>query len=605
MNDPTPKKPILKKAAKPAVESVPKPRPKLRLREGMLIKDVSEKMKIRLKDLLDKLGEKGFILTANDLLDEAHAAPLTAVTGYDVEFFSLEREMKLRAESHASEMVPRPPVVTIMGHVDHGKTTLLDAIRSSRLVDKESGGITQHIGAYRVIYKNHPITFIDTPGHQAFTQLRARGAKLTDIVILVVAADDGVMPQTKEAIDHAKAAGVPIIVAVNKMDKPEANPERVKQQLSKEGLLVEDWGGKIVSVQISAKDKKNIDDLLEMVLLLAEVTEIKANPKGPAQGVVLEARLDAQKGPLATVIIQQGTLGHAQAFISGTATGKVRALFDDAGKPIKSAGPSVPVEVLGFSEVPSAGNHFQVVDDTETARLIAQYRLSKVKKEEPVRPEHVTLDDLFKKIEEGRLKDLSIVLKADVQGSVEVLVEVLPTLSTEKVKINIIHAATGAITEADVLLASASDGIVIGYNLKPNPKVVDLAKKEDVEIRTYRIIYELTEDVKKALIGMLEPVIKETFQGRAEVRRIFQIPKIGVIAGCYVTDGKLTRSSEIRVLRNKKIVHQGRLSSLKHIKENVTEIKKDYECGIGLEKFQDVQPGDIIEAYIKEKVKAE
>jgi len=605
MNNPTTKKPTIKKVVKPAVESAPKPRPKLLLREGMLIKDVSEKMKLRLKDLLDKLGEKGFALTANDLVDEAHAAPLTAVTGYDVEFVSLEREMKLGAESRASEMVPRPPVVTIMGHVDHGKTTLLDAIRSSRLVDKESGGITQHIGAYRVLYKNRPITFIDTPGHQAFTQLRARGAKLTDIVSLVVAADDGVMPQTKEAIDHAKAAGVPIIVAVNKMDKPEANPERVKQQLSKEGLLVEDWGGKIISVQISAKDKTNIDDLLEMVLLLAEVTEIKANPRGLAQGVVLEARLDAQKGPLATVIIQQGTLGHAQAFISGTATGKVRALFDDAGKPIKSAGPSVPVEVLGFSEVPSAGNYFQVVNDTETARLIAQYRLSKVKKEEPVRLEHATLDDLFKKIEEGQVKELALVLKADVQGSVEVLVDVLHSLSTEKVKISIVHAATGGITEADVLLASASNAIIVGYNLKPNPKVVDLARKENVEIRTYRIIYELTEDIKKALIGMLDPVIKETYQGRAEVRRIFQIPKIGVIAGCYVTDGKITRSSEIRVLRNKQVVHQGRISSLKHVKENVTEVKKDYECGIGLEKFHEVQPGDIIEAYIKEKVKAE
>ncbi len=605
MNNPTTKKPTVKKAAKPAAESAPKPKPKLLLREGMTIKDVSEKTKIRLKDLLDKLEEKGFALAANDLVDDVHAAPLAALTGFDVECVSLEREMKLRAESQASEMVARPPIVTIMGHVDHGKTTLLDAIRSSRLVDKESGGITQHIGAYRVIYKNRPVTFIDTPGHQAFTQLRARGAKLTDIVILVVAADDGVMPQTKEAIDHAKAAGVPIIVAINKIDRPEANPERVKQQLSKESLLVEEWGGKTVSVEISAKDKKNIDDLLEMILLLAEVTEIKANPKGPAQGVVLEARLDSQKGPLATVIIQQGTLGHGEAFISGTVTGKVRALFDDAGKPIKSAGPSLPVEVLGFSEVPAAGNSFQVVDDTETARLIAQYRLSKIKKEEPVRPEHVTLDELFKKIEEGQVKELSIVLKADVQGSVEVLTEVLPSLSTEKVKIKIIHAATGAITEADVLLASASDAIIIGYNLKPNPKVMDLAKKEDVEIRTYRVIYELTEDISKALIGMLEPVIKETYQGRAEVRRIFQIPKIGTIAGCYITDGRITRNSEIRVLRSKEVIHQGRISSLKHLKENVTEVKKDYECGIGLEKFHEFQPGDVIEATIKEKVKAE
>jgi translation initiation factor IF-2 len=608
MNNPTPKKSISKKApavaAKP-VEAAPKPRPKLFLREGLLIKEIADRMGIKLKELLDKLATKGHVLTAGDLFNETLAAPLREVTGFELEFVTLEQEMKVAADGKASEMVPRSPIVTIMGHVDHGKTTLLDSIRSSHLVDKESGGITQHIGAYRVIFKNRPITFIDTPGHEAFTRLRARGAQLTDIVVLVVAADDGVMPQTKEAINHAKAAGVPIIVAINKIDKPEANLDRIKQQLSKEGLMVEDWGGKTISVAISAKEKKNIDDLLDMILLQADMLELKANPKAPAQGVVLEARLDAQKGPIGTVIIQHGTLVYGQSFVSGLSAGKVKAMFDDLGKPLKSAGPSMPVEILGFSEVPAAGDSFQVVETQESARAISQYRLSRVKKDEPIRKEQTSLEDLFKQIEEGKAKELALVLKADVQGSVEVLRDTIPALSTDKVNINIVQAATGAINEADVLLASASGAIVIGYNLKPNAKVQELAKKEDVEIRTYKIIYQLTEDIKKAVIGMLDPVIKETFLGRAEVRRVFQIPKVGSIAGCFVTDGKITRNSEIRVVRNKQILHQGRISSLKHVKENVTEVKKDYECGIALEKFQDIQPGDTIESYIKEKVRPE
>jgi translation initiation factor IF-2 len=594
-----------KNVVPPPEPPAPKARQKLVLREGLLIKDVAELMKMKLRDLLDKLGERGLALTANDLVDAGHVEPLARALGADVEFLSVEQEAKLRAESRPVDLLPRPPVVTIMGHVDHGKTTLLDAIRSSRLVDKEFGGITQHIGAYRVSHKNRPITFIDTPGHEAFTQLRARGARLTDIVVLVVAADDGVMPQTKEAIDHAKAAGVPIIVAINKMDMPDANAERVKQQLSKEGLLVESWGGKIVSVEISAKTKENIDDLLEMIVLTADVAELKANPRVPAQGVVLEARLDAQKGPLATVIVQFGTLGLGESFVSGTLAGKVRALFDEAGKPIKSAGPSAPVEVLGFSEVPAAGSPFQVVESQENARLIAQYRLSKVKKDEPVRTDRMTLDELFKRAEEGQVKELAIVLKADVQGSVEVLRDVLPPLSSDKVKINLVHAATGAITEADVVLASATDAIILGYNIKPTPKIQEIARKENVEIRTYKIIYQLTEDLKKALIGMLEPVIRDVYQGRAEVRRIFQIPKVGTIAGCYVTDGKIARNAEIRVLRNRAVLHVGRISSLKHVKENVTEVKKEYECGIALDKFHDIQPGDLLEAYVKEKVKAE
>ena len=595
------KKPTVKK---PAKEAPPKPRHKITIWEGLALRDVAERMKVKPKELLEKLGAKGIAADLDDFADEAMAAAITKATDFDAEFTTFEKAMRQLAESKPADLVPRAPVVTIMGHVDHGKTTLLDAIRSSHLVDKESGGITQHIGAYRVAVKNRAITFVDTPGHEAFTQLRARGAKVTDIVVLVVAADDGVMPQTKEAIDHAKAANVPIIVAVNKIDKPEANLDRVKQQLSKEGLLVEDWGGKTISVAVSARDKKNIDDLLEMILLLSDILELKGNPKVPAQGVVLEAQLDPQKGPLATVIIQHGTLLTGQAFVSGTASGKVRALFDDKGKTLKSAGPSMPVEVMGFSEVPQAGDFFQVTGDIIAAKKIVEFRESRVKKQVQARPEHFTLDDLFKRIEVGRAKELTLIIKADVQGSVEVLSEIIPPLGTDKVGIKIVHQATGAITEADVLLASASNAIIIGYNVKPSPKILDLAKKEEVEIRAYSIVYQVTDDIKKAIIGMLEPVIKETFQGRAEVRRVFQIPKVGAIAGCYVQDGRITRNSEVRVLRGKEVVHQGRISSLKHLKENVTEVKKDYECGIGIDKFGDVQPGDTIEAFIREKVKA-
>jgi translation initiation factor IF-2 len=591
------------KPAKPAVPPAPpKPRQKINLREGWLVKDAAEAMKFRPKDLLEMLAAKGFTADLNDFVDAATAAAVSNATHFDAEFISLDQAMRQRAEAKAAELQSRPPVVTIMGHVDHGKTTLLDAVRSSNLVDKESGGITQHIGAYRVAVKNRSITFIDTPGHEAFTQLRARGAKATDIVVLVVAADDGIMPQTKEAIDHARAANVPIIVAINKIDKPEANVDRVKQQLAKEDLLVEDWGGKTISVEVSAKENKNIGDLLEMILLLSDIQELKANPRVPAQGVVLEARLDSQKGPLATVIIQQGTLNQGQAFVSGLTMGKVRAMFDETGKSLKSAGPSVPVEIMGFADVPVAGDPFQVMDDANAAKQVVEFRRRQARKPEAAREGGVTLDDLFKKIEGGQAKELTLILKADVQGSIEVLSDVIPPLGTDKVKIKIVSAATGNVTEADVLLASASKAIVVGYNVKPNQKIFDLAKKEDVEIRTYKIIYQLTDDIKKAVIGLLEPVIKETYMGRAEIRRLFQIPKVGTIAGCYVQDGRITRNAEARVLRGKEILHQGRITSLKHLKENVSEVKKDYECGIGVGGFNAFQPGDVIEAFVREKV---
>jgi translation initiation factor IF-2 len=595
-------KPAVKKKAK--AEEAPKVRAKYIFREGMSVREAAERTGLKPKELIEKLSSQGAHLELNDILDEAAAAAIGRSLDADVEFLGYEQDLRRRAEAATGDLLARPPVVTIMGHVDHGKTTLLDAVRSSNLVDKESGGITQHIGAYRVLFNNRAITFVDTPGHEAFTQLRARGAKVTDIVILVVAADDGVMPQTREAISHAKAAHVPIIVAINKIDKPEANIDRVKQQLSKEGLLVEDWGGQTISVEVSAKEKKNLSDLLEMIILLADVIEVKANPKVEAQGVVLEARLNPKKGPIATVIIQHGVLMLGAAFISGTTHGKVRALFDEHGKTLKKAEPAMPVEVLGFADVPIAGDLFQVVPDGETAKKIVSYRLSKIKKEEPVRPERVSLDELFKKIEQGQAKELSLIIRADVQGSVEVLRDTLPPLSSEKIKIKIIHEGTGNITESDILLASASNAIIIGYNIKPGPKILEMAKQENVEIRSYDIIYRLTEDISKALAGMLEPVEKEVYHGRAEIRRIFQIPKVGSIAGSYVLDGKITRGSLVRVMRGQQIVMEGRITSLKRIKDNVTEVAKGLECGIGLDKTKDIQEGDIIVAYSIEKAKA-
>jgi translation initiation factor IF-2 len=589
------------KTAKPAKE-IHKPRPVITLREGSTLKELAEKLKTRPKDIQKKLEAGGFTIGVNEYIDENLVGKIAGTLGIAIESVSVEKEMRLSAESKKADLVTRPPVVTIMGHVDHGKTTLLDAIRSSNLVDKESGGITQHIGAYRVVHNKRAITFIDTPGHEAFTQLRARGAKVTDIVVLVIAADEGVKPQTKEAIHHAKAAGVPMIIAINKIDKPEANPDKIKRELQKEGILVEEWGGDVIGVEVSAKGKKNINELLEMILLLADVIEIKANPKIKAQGVVLEARLDAQKGPMATVIIQNGTLSVGESFLSGTAYGKVKALNDEHGKMLKSAGPSVPVEILGFSDVPQAGDFFQVLASQEEARAIADYRRSRAPKAEASKTAHITLDDLFKKIEVGEIKELPLIVKADVQGSVEVLMGLLPSFSTDKVKIKIMQALTGTITESDILLASTSNAIVLGYNVKPSPKIQDMAKKENVQILSYKIIYQLTDDIKKAITGLLEPVIKETYLGRAQVRKIFKIPKVGIIAGCYVQDGKITRNAEIRIVRNKEIVYKGHISSLKHLKENVTEVKKDYECGIGLDKFKDIQEGDLIEAFITEKV---
>lgn len=590
-----------KKKEKPKAKAAKSPAKKITLREGESLKIFSEKAEIKTKDIIEKLKLKRHTISVNDVVDESLAELIFKEFNLKLELISIEKEIQAQAESHPKELVSRFPVVTIMGHVDHGKTTLLDAVRKSNLVGKESGGITQHIGAYRVYHDNRPITFIDTPGHEAFTQLRARGAQLTDIVVLVVAADDGVMPQTKEAINHAKDADVPIIIAINKVDKKNADIDKTKQELSKEGLLVEDWGGKTISLEISAKEKTNLDELLEMILLLGDVIELKANPKVQAQGVVLEACLDAKKGAVATVIIQHGILSQGEAFICGTTYGKARALFDENNKSLKKAEPSIPVEILGFSGVPTSGDYFQVVSDLNTAKKITQFRLSQVKKAEEPRPEHLTLDELFQKMEDGEAKELPLIIKTDVHGSVEVLTDILPNLSTDQIQIKIIHSATGKITESDVLLASASHAIIIGYNVKPEQNIMDKSKEENVEIRTYKVIYELTQDIKKAMSGMLEPVIKETYLGKAEIRRIFRISKVGVIAGCFVTDGKITRNAEVKVLRGGEEVFKGRIASLKHLKENVTEVKKDYECGIRLDKFKELEESDIIEAFVTEK----
>lgn len=576
------------------------------LREGTTIKELADILEIKGRDLLDKLAAKRLELSMNDIITPDLTKSLSRVISRDIEIISAEENIRRRIQNEKDKLVTRPPVVTIMGHVDHGKTTLLDAIRKSNLVGRESGGITQHIGAYQITIENKKITFIDTPGHEAFTQLRARGAKLTDIVILVVAADDGLMPQTKEAIQHARASGVPIMVAINKIDKANANIDRVKQQLSKEELLTEDWGGETISVEISATEKTNLAELLEMIVLLSDMEEIKGHPGVPAQGVVLEARLDTSKGPVGTVIVQNGVLKRGDVFISGTTVGKVKALFDEKGKGANEAGLSTPIEIMGFTDVPVAGELIQVLPDMELAKRIVDYRKSQKKeREESGTSERMTLDQLFKNIEEGETKELHLIVKTDVHGSAEVLEDILPNLSTDEVKVNLVACSTGKITESDINLATTTEAIIIGYNTKPSKKTADLAKKEGIEIRVYNVIYELIDDIKLALKGMLEPVEKEIYLGKAQVKRTFGISKVGLIAGCLVKDGKIVRNAKAKVIRNGNVIHEGKISSLKHLKENVAEIKKDYECGIGIQNFNDIQPGDVIEAFSTEMVAPE
>jgi len=580
-----------------------KPAKKIKIREGITLRELADKLEIKAKDIIQRLFNKGLLITVNQGIDSSLAEEISKEFGVEIELMSIEEERLLQAEEKKEDLVPRAPIVTVMGHVDHGKTTLLDAIRETNVVAQESGGITQHIGAYKVNIDGKTIVFIDTPGHEAFTRMRARGAKVTDLVVLVVAADDGVMPQTIEAINHAKAANVPILVAINKIDKPEADPWKVKNQLAKYGVVPEELGGDVVCVEVSAKQKTGIKDLLEMILLVSEMLELKANPKIPAQGVVLEAKLDPKRGPLATVIIQHGILRVGDAFTSGICFGKVKSLFDENGVRLKEAGPSTPVEVLGFNSVPTAGDFFQVVANLEEAKKIVNFRLSQLEKKEVARPRRLTLSDLYKRIEEGEIKELPLIIKADVQGSVEALLDAIPRLSTEKVKIKIIHAAPGPISESDVLLASASKGLIIAFNIRPSRRILEIAEREDVEIRFYNVIYKLTEDLKKAIAGMLVPEEKEVYLGTAEVKRIFKVPKVGIVAGCYVTDGKIVRKERVRVIRDNVQIHEGIIASLKRVKEDVNEVSKGFECGVAIENFSDIKVGDILESFKIEKVK--
>jgi translation initiation factor IF-2 len=524
-----------------------------------------------------------------------------------VSVVSFEEEMVLEVakEETKENLKTRPPVVTVMGHVDHGKTSLLDAIRHADVAAGEAGGITQHIGAYKVAVNDRSVVFVDTPGHEAFTRMRSRGAKVTDIVVLVVAADDGVMPQTKEAIDHAKAANVPIVVAINKVDKPEAQPERVKRQLSELALMPAEWGGDTEFVEVSAKQKKGIEKLLEILLLVADLRELKANPDAPATGTVLESRVDKGRGPVATILVQNGTLNLGDFFICGSVFGKVRALFDDRGRPAKNAPPSTPIEVLGLQGVPDAGDNFQVTDEAK-ARHIVEYRQSKQRDAALARTYggRITLDQLHEQLKAGEVKELPLVIKADVQGSVEVLSEMLPKLSTDLVKLKIIGSGVGAVTENDVLLGSASGAIVIAFGVRPDRKALELAQQEHVDIRTHNIIYEVSDEIKKAMEGLLEPVIQETHVGRAEVRNTFRVKGAGTVAGCYVVDGVLKRDAQIRVLRDGAVIYTSKLSSLKRFKDDASEVRTGFECGAGIANFNDVKVGDVLECFQVTKLSA-
>jgi translation initiation factor IF-2 len=572
--------------------------------EGVTIKDLAEKMDIKSKYIIQKLISKGILASINQALDVEAAKEVCAEFGFRAEVISFEKEAESKQETpdKPEDHVIRPPVVTIMGHVDHGKTSLLDAIRETNVTATEAGGITQHIGAYQVEIRGRSITFLDTPGHEAFTMMRARGAQATDIVVLVVAADDGVMPQTVEAIHHAKAANVPIIIAINKIDKPGTQIDRVKQVLADQGLLAEDWGGDIVTVPVSAKQKTNIDLLLEMILLVADMKDLKANPKRLASGVVLEAKVDKGRGCVATVLVQNGTLEVGDALVAGSVHGRIRALNNDRGKSIDSAGPSNPVEIQGLQDLPMAGDIFQVFKDATKARQVAEYRQAKDREQSLRKTARLSLQALFERMREGSMKELPLILKGDVQGSVEVATDMLNKLGTEKAKVRILHSGAGAITETDVLLASASNAIVIGFNVRPERKAQELAESEGVEIRMYTVIYNLTNDIKAAMIGMLEYTSHEKYVGRAEVRDTFRVPKFGFIAGSYVLDGIIKRNSEARLLRDNAVIHEGKIGSLRRFKDDVSEVKSGFECGIGFEHFSDVKVGDIIEVYIIEKV---
>jgi translation initiation factor IF-2 len=579
------------------------------LAEGMTVADLATKLDVKAKDVLKKLIERRLMMTINSTIDDETASMIAREFGADVKMQTFEEEMlQVEAEDvNPSDLVTRAPVVTVMGHVDHGKTTLLDAIRSARVAEREAGGITQHIGAYAVRVNDRNVVFLDTPGHEAFTMMRARGARVTDVVILVVAADDGVMPQTKEAIDHAKAAGVPILVAINKIDKPESNPDRVKKELSDLGLVPEQWGGQTVMVEVSAKKKQNLDLLLEMILLVTELSELKANPKRNASGTVLEAKLDKGRGPVATILVQDGTLHVGDTFIAGTIVGKVRALIDDRGRQLKAAPPATPVEVLGLGGLPQPGDAFQALTDAAKARQIALFRQTQAKEKAlGGKGARLTLESLQQQIAEGGMKELPVIIKADVQGSAEVLADTLTKLTDEKVKVRIIHSGVGAINESDVLLASASNAIIIGFSVRPDRNASDVAEREKVDVRLHSVIYNVVDEMKKAMTGLLEPTFKEVRIGSAEVRDTFKVPKFGTIAGCMVLEGRITRAgdTQARLLRDNVVVYEGKIGSLRRFKDDVSEVKAGFECGIGFERFNDIKVGDVIEAFVVERVAA-
>lgn len=605
---PPPAKEVLPEPKKEAPAAEPKKEavlPVVKINEMVTVKILAEKINVRVNDLIKKMLSMGTLVTINQRLDQDTSTLIAHECGYNIEWVPLYGGLETGIDETDDEasLVLRPPIVTVMGHVDHGKTSLLDGIRKTNVVSKEAGGITQHIGAYRVRTSRGEVVFLDTPGHEAFTAMRARGAQTTDIVILVVAANDGVKPQTVEAIDHARAANVPIMVAINKIDLPSADPQKVKQQLSQYNLIPEEWGGNTIMVEVSATKFMNIDKLLEMILLQAEIMELKANPSRPAVGVVVEARLDQKRGSAATVLIQKGTLHVGDSFVAGLWSGRVRALIDDTRRHIKEAGPSIPVEVLGLSGAPHAGDRFVVVQSDREARIIAERRQVISREESLTKKRHLTLEDLNKMMTEGKINDLKIILKADVQGSVEVLRDSLEKLSTSSIKLTVLHYGVGGIVESDVILAAASDAIIIGFNIRPELQAEKTAQREGVDIRTYRVIYEVMADIRAAMEGLLEPETKEVAIGRAEVREAFKVPKVGIIAGCMVVDGRIERNAFIRLLRDNVIVYEGKISSLRRFKDDVRQVEKGFECGIGIENYHDIKKSDMFEVFIKEKVK--
>jgi translation initiation factor IF-2 len=579
---------------------------RIKIDESIVLSDLAKRMGIKAGEMIKAMMSMGVMATVNQTIDFDTAVLVASEFDYEVERATFEEEIVLKEEKDdPDKLVERAPVVTIMGHVDHGKTSLLDVIRKTRITDIEAGGITQHIGAYNVKTDNGRIVFLDTPGHEAFTAMRARGAKMTDIVVLVVAADDGVMPQTIEAINHSKAAGVPIIVAVNKIDKANADPEKVYRELSEEGLTSEDWGGDTIFATVSAKQNTGIDELLEMILLQSEVLELKANPEKLAKGYVVESKIDSGRGAAATVLIQDGTLHAGEPVVCGIHYGKVRTMLNDRGGQIKSAGPSIPVEVIGLSGVPMAGDELIALADEKSAKQVSMHRIQRQRSKELAKTSRLSLEKLYEKIQEGELKDLNVIIKADVHGSIEAISDSLTKLSNEEVKISVIHAATGTISESDISLAAVSDAIIIGFNVRPSPKVQAFASEENVDIRFHKVIYDVINDIKSAIVGMMSSTFEEKMLGVAEVREVFHVPKVGSIAGCHVTEGKIERGQLLRLVRDGVVAYEGKNSSLRRFKDDVKEVQSGYECGIGIENYNDIKVGDVIECYYLEEIKPE